>query len=262
MSFFRWINNRPGTRAWEPQERLSRAHVAVIGAGGGGSTAAVALGLSGVGTLSIYDDDTVELSNLTRQFPYAEADLGAPKAERLAAFLEARNSGTDVRHHRRRIEGVDDFLNIAGQGVDLMIMSADEPAGIRYELDDTAHRTGVPWVFCGYNGPLLSYGLFDPARPGCYRCFTQAKDDLRSSMGVPSADIDQQRAISPGTYAGSATIVGNLTAHVALCHLTGTLRLTSNGIGTLNLVTLTDMDFTACAPREGCTTCEKSGASQ
>ena len=61
------------------QEKLSRARVLLIGAGGLGSPAAMYLAAAGIGTLSLIDDDVVEKSNLQRQILHTDARIGAAK---------------------------------------------------------------------------------------------------------------------------------------------------------------------------------------
>lgn len=65
----------------EPLDRLKQAKVAVFGVGGVGGYAVEALARSGVGTLHLYDDDTVSESNLNRQLAALHSTLGQPKAE-------------------------------------------------------------------------------------------------------------------------------------------------------------------------------------
>ena len=67
---------------------MQAAHVVLIGAGGIGSPVAAALIRKGLGTLSIVDDDIVELKNLTRQW-FGRADIGKYKAHCLARNLAA-----------------------------------------------------------------------------------------------------------------------------------------------------------------------------
>ncbi|MBW9092436.1 HesA/MoeB/ThiF family protein [Microbacterium jejuense] len=74
----------------EAQRRLAAAHIAVVGAGGLGSPAVLALAAAGVGTLTVIDDDRVEASNLQRQVMHRVTDVGAPKVDsavRVAAEL-------------------------------------------------------------------------------------------------------------------------------------------------------------------------------
>ena len=68
----------------EPLERLQNAKVAVFGVGGVGGYAVEALARSGVGTLHLYDDDTVSESNLNRQLAALHSTIGQPKAEVMA----------------------------------------------------------------------------------------------------------------------------------------------------------------------------------
>lgn len=68
----------------EPLERLKNARIAVFGVGGVGGYAVEALARSGVGTLHLYDDDTVSESNLNRQIAALHSTIGQPKADVMA----------------------------------------------------------------------------------------------------------------------------------------------------------------------------------
>ena len=70
------------------QVALAGAHVVVVGCGGIGSPAIQYLAAAGVGRLTLIDDDVVEASNLQRQTIFAEADLGQPKAEAAAGWVQ------------------------------------------------------------------------------------------------------------------------------------------------------------------------------
>ena len=65
-------------------ERLAASHVAVFGLGGVGGFCAEALARSGIGALTLVDDDTVAESNLNRQLIALHSTLGRPKAEVMA----------------------------------------------------------------------------------------------------------------------------------------------------------------------------------
>ena len=65
----------------EGQEKLIAAHALIIGAGGLGSPAAMYLAASGVGTLTICDNDTVDLTNLQRQILHRTASIGMNKVD-------------------------------------------------------------------------------------------------------------------------------------------------------------------------------------
>lgn len=81
----------------EPVERLAKAKVAVFGVGGVGGFCVEALARAGVGTLHLYDDDTVSESNLNRQIAALHSTLGQPKAEVMAQRVRDINPLCDVR---------------------------------------------------------------------------------------------------------------------------------------------------------------------
>lgn len=62
------------------QQKLSKSHILVVGAGGLGCPALVCLAGAGIGKISILDGDSVSISNLHRQFLYGRSDLDKPKA--------------------------------------------------------------------------------------------------------------------------------------------------------------------------------------
>jgi molybdopterin/thiamine biosynthesis adenylyltransferase len=64
----------------EGQEKLARARVLAIGAGGLGSPVLAYLAAAGVGRIIVIDDDTVDVTNLQRQILYDTADVGDPKS--------------------------------------------------------------------------------------------------------------------------------------------------------------------------------------
>lgn len=68
----------------EAVERLAASHVCVVGLGGVGSYAVEALARSGVGELTLIDQDAYGESNINRQLGALESTLGLPKAEVLA----------------------------------------------------------------------------------------------------------------------------------------------------------------------------------
>ncbi len=78
------------------QNRLFKAKVLVVGAGGLGSTVASYLAAAGVGKIGIVDGDVVEVHNLQRQIVHA-GNVGLNKAESLKSFINRLNPDVDVK---------------------------------------------------------------------------------------------------------------------------------------------------------------------
>ncbi|AKB34829.1 Dinucleotide-utilizing enzymes involved in molybdopterin and thiamine biosynthesis family 2 [Methanosarcina siciliae C2J] len=80
----------------EGQEKLKNARVLVVGAGGLGSPISTYLAIAGVGNIILADFDSVELSNLNRQFLHHEKDIGRSKIESAKEKLLSMNPGIEV----------------------------------------------------------------------------------------------------------------------------------------------------------------------
>ena len=75
----------------DAMQTLSRAKIAVFGIGGVGGHCTEALARSGIGTLHLYDDDTVSKSNLNRQIIALHSTLGLPKVQAMASRIRDIN---------------------------------------------------------------------------------------------------------------------------------------------------------------------------
>ena len=85
------------------QQKLLKARVLIIGAGGLGSPCLIYLAAAGVGTIGIIDDDTVSLSNLQRQIAHGTADIGRPKTESAAEAALRINPDIEIVQHKERL---------------------------------------------------------------------------------------------------------------------------------------------------------------
>ena len=153
----------------EGQERLLRAHAAIVGCGALGSFQAAALARAGVGRLTIIDRDYVEPSNLQRQWLFEESDAAEALPKAVAA--------------ERRLARINSWVQARGVVADLTPANVEELVGeaqvildgtdnfeTRYLIKDFARSRGIPWI---YGAAVGSYGLTMPVIPGrtaCLRC--------------------------------------------------------------------------------------------
>ena len=84
----------------DAMERLYKARIAVFGIGGVGGYAVEALARSGIGTLDLFDHDTVSLTNLNRQIIATHATVGMPKVEAARQRILSINPCAIVNAHQ------------------------------------------------------------------------------------------------------------------------------------------------------------------
>jgi tRNA A37 threonylcarbamoyladenosine dehydratase len=125
-------------------ETLRRSHVAVFGLGGVGSWAAEGLARSGVGALTLVDQDTVGLSNLNRQLCALHSTLDRPKADVMAERVRDINPHCAVTALARRYEPAarEDFF---ARRYDYIIDAIDL-VSCKLDLIQTALGRSVPIV--------------------------------------------------------------------------------------------------------------------
>lgn len=126
------------------QRRLRAAHVAVVGAGGLGAPVVLALAAAGIGTITIIDDDVVELSNLQRQVMHRQADIGAAKVD--SAVRVAADLAPEVVVRPLRVRLTADNAEGLLAGADLVIDGTDT-FDTRLLVAAATERLGIPLVW-------------------------------------------------------------------------------------------------------------------
>ena len=126
------------------QRRLAAAHVAVVGAGGLGSPAVLALAAAGVGRLTVIDDDVVDASNLQRQIMHRVSDVGAPKTDSVRRVAADLSPTTAVRTRTSRLDAAN-AVDLLG-GADVVIDGSDT-FDTRVAVAEACAELGVPLVW-------------------------------------------------------------------------------------------------------------------
>jgi len=185
------------------QQRLARASVAVVGAGGLGSPALTYLAAAGVGRIGVIDGDTVALTNLNRQFLHGEADMGRPKAASARESLTTLNSTIGIREYNVGL--TEQNANTLLAGYDLVLGAVDS-FEIRTVINRASISLGIPYIDGGVNGFSGSVLYSHPPDSACLNCVLPLKSSKQKIIGVL------------GTTAG---IIGVTMANVALLKLLG-----------------------------------------
>jgi tRNA A37 threonylcarbamoyladenosine dehydratase len=128
----------------EALERLRQSHVAVFGVGGVGGYVCEVLARSGVGELSLFDKDCVDITNLNRQIIALHSTIGQPKVEVIARRIADINP--DCQVHAQHMF----YLPENADEVDLTqfsyIVDCIDNVTAKLELIRRCHRLGLPII--------------------------------------------------------------------------------------------------------------------
>lgn len=153
----------------EGQERLWESHALIVGMGGLGSPVAMYLASSGVGRLTLVDDDRVELSNLQRQIVHTTSSLGVRKVESAKETLLALNPDIHIETVGERLDG--HTLTAAVETADVVIEATDNFVS-RFALNRACVTAATPLVsgaVIRMEGQVTVFRLDRPQSP-CYNC--------------------------------------------------------------------------------------------
>ncbi len=158
------------------QQKLLKAHVALVGLGALGGPAALYLAGAGVGRLTVIDDDVVSLSNLQRQVLFRTHDVGRPKVEAGAEALAELNPGCRIEGRAQRL--TPDTADALLAGAHIVVDGSDSFA-TRFAVNAACYRLGLPLVSGAVGRWSAQASVFKAGqtknkpsgeRLPCYRC--------------------------------------------------------------------------------------------
>ncbi|HED40523.1 MAG TPA: HesA/MoeB/ThiF family protein [Chromatiales bacterium] len=207
------------------QARLLQSKALIIGAGGLGSPAAIYLASSGVGQITICDDDVVDLSNLQRQIAHHNGRIGQNKATSVQTTIHSLNPEITVTAIQHRL--TDDTLLTAVTNADVVLDASDNFA-TRFMLNRACVKSRTPLV----SGAAIRLSgqicLFrNDGNTPCYRCLFDE-----------SATADEENCAQSGIFAPLTGIIGSMMAAEALKSLVPFGNALDTRLLTLNASTM------------------------
>ena len=193
------------------QQRLLRAKVLVVGAGGLGCPLILYLAAAGVGTIGVVDDDVVALSNLQRQIAHATDRVGSAKTASAARAVAALNPDAKVVEHPVRLTA-ENALELIG-AYDLVADGSDNFA-TRFLVNDAcflAKKTLVTAAIAQFDGQLATFKAYEEGDHPCYRCL----------FGEAPAGEGDASCARDGILGALAGVMGTLQAVEVLKELLG-----------------------------------------
>ena len=191
------------------QQAILDARILIIGAGGLGSPVALYLAASGIGNLTICDDDQVDTSNLQRQIIHRNDAIGQNKAISAAASLAALNPLIRINAITQRLAG--DALNQAIAAHDVIIDASDNFA-TRHAINRACVQFRKPLVSGAavrFDGQVSVFDLRQADSP-CYHC-----------LYPEGTDADEVRCAENGVFSPLVGIIGATQAAEALKLISG-----------------------------------------
>lgn len=193
----------------EGQQKFLDARALIIGAGGLGSPAALFLAASGVGKITLCDDDTVDLTNLQRQLTHRISSVGKPKVVSAKNALSEINPDVIVSALQERIDEAraTDLISTAD-----VVLDCSDNFHTRYMLNRICHAHKKPLVSGAATRFDGQISVFDFRRDNspCYNC-----------LYPEQMESEETRCAVLGIFAPLVGIIGSMQAAEALKLLLG-----------------------------------------
>ena len=152
------------------QEALLSSRVLVVGMGGLGCAAAPYLVASGIGHITLVDDDLIDRTNLQRQILYRESDVGSLKAQRACMALRELNSEIEIEALCRRLDAEELSKLVGGYS---LVLDCTDNLLTRNAINEACFKARVPLVSGAairFEGQVVCFNMHDDMP--CYQCLS------------------------------------------------------------------------------------------
>lgn len=156
---------------FDGQEALKNSSVLILGAGGLGCAASQYLVSAGIGSITLIDDDVVELSNLQRQVLHCDANIGMKKVASAASSLQKINPHTSIKTIDKRLND-EELLELIKQHD--AVLDGSDNVETRNQLNRLCYQTKTPLISGAairMEGQVSVYTYQDDNEP-CYQCLS------------------------------------------------------------------------------------------
>lgn len=160
------------------QEKLAKAKVLVIGAGGLGAAVLPYLAAAGVGEIGIADHDVIEISNLQRQVIYKTSAVGKYKTDEAKLMLADLNPSVKVNSIAEKLaahNAISLFENYD------FIVDATDSLAIKYLINDACLITNKPMVYGSVFRFEGQVSVFNYQNGPTYRCLFPEENSLTAN---------------------------------------------------------------------------------
>lgn len=197
------------------QQKLKRARVLVLGAGGLGSPVLQYLAAAGVGTIGIVDDDRVSLSNLQRQVIHSTGSVGRSKVESAAEAIRRLNPHVTVETHALRL--TEENAGPIVSRYDIAVDGSDNFAA-RYILADACEEARIPLVTAAvgrFDGSVTVLKPYEQSQDG------RPNPSYRDLFPTPPPEGLVPSCAEAGIVGALVGVIGTLEAMEAIKLITG-----------------------------------------
>jgi adenylyltransferase/sulfurtransferase len=229
----------------EGQQKLIDSHALIIGAGGLGSPASMYLAASGVGSITLCDDDNVDLTNLQRQILHRTSSIGQSKITSALNTLSEINPEVNVVGLNERIadERIRELVSLSD-----IVLDCSDNFATRYALNRACVQLNKPLVSGAatrFSGQVSVFDFRQTDAP-CYNC-----------LYPEEMEGEEMRCSVMGVFSPLVGIIGSVQASEALKLLieTGTtlcgkvMLLDALSMETRTIKLSRDITCTVCSQR-------------